>query len=91
MFLATLSIIIKRGILGIGYVSIWCDSGSGFLFKVSATYRSLKIDALAWSSDHTYRYVRTHARTQASGRTYFLLPWHSNKNKSRCTVAAHTK
>ena len=36
-------------------------------------------------------YVRTHARTQASARTYSLLPWYSNKSKSRCTVTAHTK
>ena len=35
--------------------------------------------------------IRTYARTQASARTYSLLPWHSNKNKSRCTVTAHTK
>ena len=41
MFLATLSIICKYGILGIGCVSIWCASGRGFLFQASATYRSL--------------------------------------------------
>ena len=41
MFLATLSIICKCGILGIGCVSIWCASGHGFLFQASATYRSL--------------------------------------------------
>ena len=41
MFLATLSIICKCGILGIGCVSIWCASGRGFLFHASATYRSL--------------------------------------------------
>ena len=35
--------------------------------------------------------VRTHARTQAIARMYSLLPWHSNKNKSRCAVTAHTK
>ena len=91
MFLVTLSIICKCGILRIDCVSIWCASGRGFLFQASATYRGLLIGALAWSSDHTYRYVCTHARTQASARTYSLLPWHSNKNKSRCTVTAHTK
>ena len=32
MFLATLSIICKCGILGIGCVSIWCASRRGFLF-----------------------------------------------------------
>ena len=32
MFLATLSIICKCGILGIGCVSIWCVSGRGFPF-----------------------------------------------------------
>ena len=36
MFLATLSLICKCGILGIGCVSIWCASGRGFLFQ--ATY-----------------------------------------------------
>ena len=41
MFLATLSIICKCGIFGIGCVSIWCARGRGFLFQVSATYRSL--------------------------------------------------
>ena len=39
MFLATLSIICKCGILGIGCVSIWCTSGRGLLFQASATYR----------------------------------------------------
>ena len=41
MFLATLSIICKCGISGIGCVSIWCASGRGFLFQASATYRCL--------------------------------------------------
>ena len=41
MFLATLSIICKCGILGIGCVSIWCASGRRLLFQASATYRSL--------------------------------------------------
>ena len=41
MFLTTLSIICKCGIVGIGCVSIWCASGRGFRFQASATYRSL--------------------------------------------------
>ena len=41
IFLATLSIICKCGILGIGCVSIWCASERGFLFRSSTTYRSL--------------------------------------------------
>ena len=41
MFLATLSIICKCGILGIGCASIWCASGRGFLFQASAINRSL--------------------------------------------------
>ena len=41
MFHATLSIICKCGILGIGCLSIWCASGRGFLFQASALYRSL--------------------------------------------------
>ena len=62
MFLAALSIICKRGTLGIGCVSIWCASGRGFLFQASATWR---IGALAWSSDNMYRYVRTHIDKRA--------------------------
>ena len=46
---------------------------------------------LNWCSRLEIVQVRTHARTQASARTYSLLPWHSNKNKSRCTVTADTK
>ena len=41
IFLVTLSIICKCGILGIGCVSIWCASGRGFLLQASVTYRSL--------------------------------------------------
>ena len=41
MFCATLSVICKCGILGIGCLSIWCASGRWFLFQASATYRSL--------------------------------------------------
>ena len=41
MFHATLSIICKCGILGIGCMSIRCASGRGFLFQASAIYRSL--------------------------------------------------
>ena len=41
IFLATLSIICKCGLLGIRCVSIWCASGREFLFRASATYRSL--------------------------------------------------
>ena len=61
MFHATLSIICKCEILGIGCVSIWCASGRGFVFQASATYRSRLIGAIAWSLDHMYRYVCTHA------------------------------
>ena len=88
MFLATLSIICKCGFLGIGCVSILCASGRGFLFQ--ATYRSLEIGALPQIT-RTGTHARTHARTQESARTHFLLPWHSNESKNRCTVIAHTK
>ena len=97
MFLATLSIICKCGILGICCLSIWCASGRGFLFQASVTYRSLLKELifefyLNWCSRLELRsHAHTYARTQASARTYSLLPWHSNKNKSRCTVTAHTK
>ena len=40
MFLTTLSIICKCGILGLGCVPIWCASGRGFQFQASAIYRS---------------------------------------------------
>ena len=85
MFLATLSIICKCGILGIGCVSIWCESGRGFLFQLSARV-SIPVErdipkSLNWCSRLELRLqvqVRTHARTQASARTYSLLnvSWH---------------
>ena len=36
--------------------------------------------------------LRSHAQvcTHASAHTYSLLPWHTNKNKSRCTVLNST-
>ena len=83
MFLATLSIICKCGILGIGCVSVWCASGRGFLFQASATYRSLYIGALAWSSGHTYRYVRTHAHRQVRARTPYC---HRTQTKAKVDV-----
>ena len=49
-------------------VSIWCASRRGFLFRESATYRSLQIGALPWSSEHTHRYTRTHTHTHREGR-----------------------
>ena len=45
---------------------------------------------LAWSSDHTHRYVRRHAHRQARTRTpNFHGP--QTKLKVDCTVIAHTK
>ena len=41
IFLATLSIICKCGILGKGCVSVWCASGCRFLFRASVNYRSI--------------------------------------------------
>ena len=55
IFLATLSIICKCGILGIGCVSIWCWSGPGFLFCARATYQRLGAQITC-----TGTYVRTH-------------------------------
>ena len=83
MFLATLPIIYKCGILEIGCVSIWCASGRGFLFQASATYRSLQIGALACSSDHTYRYVRTHPHRQARARTPY---YHGTQTNTKVDV-----
>ena len=79
MFLATLSIICKCGILWIGCVSIWCASRRGFLFQASATNRS----QVAWSSDHTYRYVRTHAHRQTRARTPY---YHGTQTKTKVDV-----
>ena len=98
MFLATLSIICKCGILGIDCLSIWCASGHGFQFLIIAYLftsiqraRPTEVFKLELSLGAQITRSGTYARTQASARTYSLLPWHSNKNKSRCTVIAHTK
>ena len=88
MFLATLSIICKCGILGIGCVSIWCARSVGFY---SRRARPTEVFKLVLSLGAQITPTGTYACTQASARTYSLLPWHSNKNKSRCTVTAHTK
>ena len=90
MFLATLSTKCKCGTLGIGCVSIWCASGHRFLFQASDLLKSLNWCSRLELRSHV-QVLRTHARTQTSARTYSLLPWHSNKNKSRCTVTAHIK
>ena len=62
MFLATLSIICKCGILGIGCVSIWCASGRGLLFLPKS---------LGWCSRLELRshvQVRAHAHTHTGKR-----------------------
>ena len=92
MFLTTLSIICKCGILGIGCVSIWCASGRGFQFQASATYQSLN-----WCSRlelRSYVQVRTHACTHIHRQARACIPYYhgtQTKNKSGCTVTAHTK
>ena len=87
MFLATLSIICNlRNRLRVNMVCEWA--------WVSILGERDLPKSLNWCSCLELRShvrVRMHARTQASARTYSLLPWHSNKNKSRCTVTAHTK
>ena len=82
MFLATLSIICKCGILGIGCCQYGVRVGVGFYSRRPTEVFKLVI------SLRSHVQVRTCA--QASARTHSLLPWHSNKN-NRCTVTAHTK
>ena len=53
--------------------------------------RDLPVFKLVLSLGAQITRTGTYACTQASARTFSLLPWHSNKNKSRCTVTAHTK
>ena len=78
MFLATLSIICKCGILGIGWEWAWVSiPGERDLPK-----------SLNWCSRLE---LRSHVQVRTHERTRTLLPWHSNKNKSRYTVTALTK
>ena len=74
IFRATLSIICKCGILGIGCLSVWCASGRGFLFRRARSTEVFKLVlSLGAQITRTGTYVHTHARTQASAHTYSLL------------------
>ena len=86
MFLATLSVTCKCGILGIGV-----RVGVGFYSRQAQPTLPKSLNWCSRLKLRSHVQVRTHARTHASARTYSLLPWHSNKNKSRYTVTAHTK
>ena len=77
MFLTTLSIIYKCGILGIGCLSIWCASGRGFLFQASATYRSLNWCSRLELRSHVQ--VRMHARART-------LYYHGTQTKTKVDV-----
>ena len=84
MFLVTLSMICKCGILRIGCVPIWCASGRGFLFLASATYRSLLIVlSLGAQITRTGTYIRTHAHRQARARTPY---YHDTQTKTKVDV-----
>ena len=83
MFFATLSIICKCGILGIGCVSIWCASGRGFLSIL--VERDLP-KSLNWCSRLELRshvQVRTHAHRQACARTSY---YHDTQTKTKVDV-----
>ena len=82
MFLATLSIICKCGILGIGCVSIWCASGRGFLFQASADLPK----SLNWCSRLELRshvQVHTYAHTHKGKRAHVLLITMTLKQKQK--------
>ena len=85
MFLATLSIICKCGILGTGCVSILCASRRGFLFQ--ATYRSLQTGDLAQIT-RTGTYVCTHACAQASAHA-LLITMALKQKQSMYSNSAH--
>ena len=83
MFLATLSIICKCGILGIGCVSIWCASGRGFYSKRARPTEVFKLVlSLGAQITRTGTYARTHARTQAK-RAHVLLITMALKQKHK--------
>ena len=82
MFLATLSIICKCGILGIGCVSIWCASGRGFLLRRTRPTEVFKLVlSLGAQITRTGTYARTHAHTQASARTFLITVALKQKQK----------
>ena len=65
-FRATLSIICKCGILGIGCLSIWCASGRGFLFRGARPTEVFKLVlSLGAQITRTGTYVRTHTGKRA--------------------------
>ena len=81
MLLATLSIICKCGILGIGCVSIWCASGRGF--PSIPGERDLP-KSLNWCSRlelKSHIQVRTHGRTQASAHVLLITMALKQKHK----------
>ena len=70
MFLATLSIICKCGILGIGCVSIWCAIRRGFLFQRA---RPTEVFKLVLSLGAQITRTGTCARTHTGKRAVQVL------------------
>ena len=77
MFLASLSIICKCGILGIGCVSIWCASGVGFYSGERDLPKSLH-----WCS-HLELRSHVQVRTHTCKRTHVLLITMALKQKQK--------
>ena len=70
MFLATLLIICKCGILGIGCVSIWCAGGRGFYSMRARSTEVFKLVlSLGAQITRTGTYACTHAHRQVRART----------------------
>ena len=80
MFLATLSIICKCGILGIGCVSIWCVSGRGFLLRRT---RPTEVFKLVLSLGAQITRTGTYARTHSGKRAHVLLITMALKQKQK--------
>ena len=78
MFLATLSIICKCGILGIGCVSIWCASWLGFYSGEHDLPKSLNWCSRLELRSHVQ--VRTHAHRQARAHTPY---YHGTQTKTK--------
>ena len=84
MFRATLSIICKCGILGIGCLSIGVRVGVGFYSRrVRSTEVFKLVLSLGAQITRTDTYVRTHAHRQARARTPY---YHDTQTKTKADV-----
>ena len=84
MFLAILLIICKGGILGIGYVSIWCAVGVGFYSRRARPTEVFKLVlSLGVQITRTGTYAFKHAHRQACARTPY---YHGTQTKTKVNV-----